>query len=81
MEQGHKVDGIKEKAIFFKNNKINAYIKDVYDNFYFCNILEVSDIEIKIYNFSGKRIGSEDNILLIDIIPDSFKKYEKREII
>ena len=31
----------KEKAIIFLKNNIRAFIKDSYDNYYFCDIKEI----------------------------------------
>lgn len=62
-----KVKGLKEKAEFLLENNIKAFIKDQYNNFYFCNILIVGDTHLYIYNFTGKREGEKQQLSWIDI--------------
>lgn len=71
------VKGLKEKAEFLLNNDLRAFIKDQFDNYYFCDILIVGETHLLIYNFSGKRIGKKDRISWIDIETISEYKEEK----
>jgi len=64
MEQGKRH---KEKAEYFLQNDIKAFIKDKDNNFYFCDILVVGETHLFIHNFAGKRIGEKQQILWIDI--------------
>jgi hypothetical protein len=75
MEEGlrNKVEGFRTKAEFFKEKKLRAFISDLGKTFYFCEILEVDDVRIVVYNFAGKRKGETDRILLVDIY--EFKEY------
>ena len=59
MDQGIKeqLERLKEKAEYFLENNIKAFIKDKYDNYYFCDILIVGETHLYIQNFAGKRIG------------------------
>lgn len=81
MEQGikEKIERFKEKAETFLKNDIQAFIKDINDNYYFCDILSVGELKILIYNFAGKRQGKKDNLYWPDIV--SLEEYiEKEEV-
>jgi len=79
MEHGIKetLERLKEKAEFFLENNLRAFIKDKYDNFYFCDILIVGETHLLIYNFAGKREGEKDRLLWIDV--EDIKEYKEEE--
>lgn len=66
----------KEKAEYFLQHNIKAFIKDSSNNFYFCDILIVGDTHIYIYNFAGNREGIKSQILWCDI--ELFSEYKKK---
>tara|TARA_R100000789_G_scaffold83855_1_gene79470 strand:+ start:134 stop:397 length:264 start_codon:yes stop_codon:yes gene_type:complete len=76
MEQGtkDKIERLKDKADFFIDNNIKAFVKDNYNNFYFCQILLVGETHLLVKNFAGKRAGENDRLLWIDI--DDIKEYK-----
>lgn len=78
MEYG-TLDQLKEKSEFFLNNNIKAFIKDKYNNFYFCDILVVGELHLYIQNFEGKRIGEKQQLLWIDVQLISEYKESKDE--
>jgi len=63
-----KLDRLKEKARILLQDNIRTFIKDVYDNYYFCNIKEISPDWIILKNFSGKRNGEISRIFWVDIL-------------
>lgn len=71
-----KIDKYKEKAEYFLNNNLKAFIKDSNDQFYFCDILSVSETHLYIYNFTGHRKNTKNRILWIDI--EVFDEYKER---
>ena len=79
MENGikDKVERIREKAKIFLNKNIKAFIVDINDNFYFCDITLVSDDFIEVVGFAGRRKFERDKIFLIDIL--RFEEYEELE--
>jgi len=55
---------IKERAkILFKNN-LETFIVDIYDNWFFCKIISISEDIIKIKHQEGK----EEDLLFLDIV-------------
>lgn len=59
---------LKKRAEIFLKNDIRIFIKDIYDNFYFCEIKEINKDWILVWNFAGQRIGLNTRILWIDIL-------------
>ena len=47
-----KVEQLKALAEEFFDNKIKVYVKDVYNNYYFANIVSFSDDGLKLLCFS-----------------------------
>ena len=72
-----RIKRFKEKAEFFLENKLKAFIKDSANNFYFCNILTLGETHLIVHNFDGQRKGEDSEILWIDI--ESFNEYKERE--
>lgn len=64
MEQGKE---IRERAQFFLNNKIKAFLKDNFNSYYWGYIVQINDLGIKIKNEEGKRLGKYDFILWCDL--------------
>ena len=58
---------MKEKARLFLKNDIRAFIKDIFDNYHFCEIKEVHEDWIIIEHFKGNRDGESIRLFLIDI--------------
>ena len=75
-EKRKKIDELKAKAEFFLENDLQAFIKDINDTWYFCDILIVGEIKLSIYNFEGQRKKEKDNLLWIDI--KSIDEYKER---
>ncbi len=68
----------KEKARIFLKNNTKAFIVDTLDNYYFCYILIIGEDHLYVKNFTGKKIGEEEEILWIDII--KFVEYKDKRI-
>jgi len=79
MEQGmkDKVERIKAKAELFLVEKIKAFVVDVGDNYYFCDIKYVGQNSMNIVGFAGHRKNQEDKIFFVDIL--RFEEYEELE--
>lgn len=71
-----KVKKYKEKAEYFLEYNIKAFIKDSNDQFYFCDILIVGETHLYIENFAGHRKGIKNKILWIDI--EVFNEYKEK---
>ena len=67
MEIKEKIERTRIKAQQFLENDIKVYIKDVNNNYYFCDILLVGEIYLYIYNFDGKRKGEKNRLSWTDI--------------
>ena len=79
MEQGirEKAERFKVKAEIFLNKKIQAFIVDVENNFYFCDIKSVGENFVSVFCFAGKRKGKSDKLYFIEIL--RFEEYEELE--
>jgi len=62
--------------IFIRENS-KVFIKDIFDNYYFCEILFVGEDSVHIQSFKGKRMYEKDRIYWANIV--KFDKYEERE--
>lgn len=71
-----KVEKYQEKAEYFLEHNLKAFIKDSNNQFYFCDILEVDETHLYIKNFTGHRKGIKNKILWIDI--EVFEEYKNR---
>lgn len=73
-----RIERYKIRAELFLKNNIKAFIKDVQDNYYFCNILKVNGGDsISIKHFKGKRKDIEKEIYFVDIV--KFVEYKDLE--
>lgn len=70
------VERNKIKAEGFSKNNIKAFIEDIKNNYYFCNIISIDDISVFIENFSGIREGEKERLFFVDII--KFEEYKER---
>lgn len=80
MEKGLRdnIERIKGKAELFLKNNIPVFIKDVNDNYYFCNIIVIGEVYLYIEDFVGKRKGERSQIVWYDII--HFEEYKEKEV-
>ena len=69
MEQKRKkeIASFKDKAKLFSDKEIRAVVKTLKKDYYFCEILNVGEEKLLIYNFTGKRYGQKDEIYWTDI--------------
>jgi len=63
-----KIERFKLKAELFLKEDIKAFVKDVYDNYHFCDILLVGEDWLMVKHFKGKREGEKVRILWADIL-------------
>jgi hypothetical protein len=69
----------KEKEIlarYLKENDYKAFIIDNIGNWYFCDILSVSESIVHVFNFAGKRKG-EESIIPLSTVKD-IKLYKEK---
>ena len=80
MDQGikEKVERMKAKAELFLENDIRVFIKTIYDDYYFCDIILVGDVYLVVQSFTGKRNGEKDKLVWTDIV--SLDEYKERGI-
>jgi hypothetical protein len=75
-----KIERLQIKAeLFLKENK-KCFIRDVYNNYYFCFIIFSGEDNLRIQNFKGKRLvdGIEkENIYWVDI--SDIQDYKEKE--
>ena len=69
-----KIGRIKDKAEVFLANDIKAFIRDIDDTYYFCDIIFVGEIHLIIYDFKRKE---KFKLYWQDIM--DFKEYEVRD--
>jgi hypothetical protein len=72
-----KIERFKLKAELFLREDIRAFIKDIYDNYHFCDIILVGEDYLMIQFFKGSRKGERLRIFWGDIIEIS--EYKERE--
>lgn len=62
-----RTERLKVKAdILLKENK-KSFVKDIYENYYFCYIVFNGEDKLYIENFKGHRIGKEE-IYWVDVV-------------
>lgn len=71
-----KIQRYKDKANIFLNDNISAFIENFDGDYFFCEILEVSDNYIIVKGFAGNRNGETDRIFFIDV--KRFEEYEEK---
>ena len=73
-----KIERMKVKAELFLKEDIRVFVKDVYDNYHFCNIILVGEDWLVIKHFKGKREGEKVRILWADILVlDEYREVEE----
>lgn len=79
MEQGikDKVERIKLKAQVFLNTNTKAFIVDMDDNYYFCDITFVDENFVRVMGFAGTRNGEGTKLFYTDIL--RFEEYKELE--
>jgi hypothetical protein len=67
----------KVKAEDFLNNNIRAFIIDIKNTYYFCDIIFVGDAFLFVQSFKGSRMGMKEKIYWADIT--KFEEYKDKE--
>ena len=62
-----KIERFKLKAEDFLKNNIKAFIVDINDTWYSCNIILVGDVSVLVNNFDGDNLGNK-KIYWADIV-------------
>ena len=75
-----KLERFKIKAEEIANENLKAFIIDVNDTYYFCNIIFVGHATILIENFKGQRAGDREKLFWADIVKLEMYK-EKEELL
>lgn len=70
-----KVERFKGKAEIFIKNNTPAFIIDISDNYYFCDILLVGEDYLYVQHFTGKKKGKKERIVWFDIL--RFEEYKE----
>lgn len=74
-ELRNTIERWKIKAEGFLNDNIKAFIVDVNNTYYFCDIILVGDNSILIKGFKGNRDGLKERLFWADII--KFEEYKE----
>ena len=72
-----KIERLKGKAEIFLKNNTKAFIVDIDDNYYFCDILLVGEDYLYVKHFTGKKKGEKERVVWFDII--KFEEYQEKE--
>ena len=70
----NKIERFKIKAEGFLKADVRAFIVDVNDTYYFCDIILVGDLSLLIQNFKGKREGQKEKLSWADVV--KFEEYK-----
>lgn len=73
-----KIERFKIKAEGFLKENIRAFIVDINDTYYFCDILFVGDNYLVIQNFKGVREGEKETLFWADVV--KLEYYKEREV-
>lgn len=63
----NKIERWTIKAEAFLKNNTKAFIVDINNTYYFCDILFVGEDGVYVYNFKGQRAGEKENIFWADV--------------
>ncbi len=75
-----KIERYKIRAEVFFKDGVRSFIVDYLDNYYFCDVLEVTENSISVKNFKGRKEGLTETIYFVDIV--KFVPYkDKSELI
>jgi len=72
-----RLERFKIKAEEFLKDNIQAFIVDVNDTYYFCDIIFVGDTTVLIQNFKGPRINEQEKLFWADVL--KFEEYKEKE--
>jgi len=77
MDKGlkEKMERMKAKAELFLKKDIHAFIVDINNNYYFCDILLVGEDYLTFKCFSGKRNGEKIRLWWLDVV--DIEEYQK----
>lgn len=74
-----KIERLKIKAESFLENDIRAFVKDINNQFYFCDIVFVGDVYLVVQNFEGEKKGINSKLYWADVtLIEEYK--EKKEV-
>ena len=74
-----KLERFKIKAEEFLKDDVRAFIVDVNDTYYFCDIIFVGETTLLIQNFKGPRTGEKEKLFWADIVKfEEYKEVEKK---
>jgi len=74
-----KIERFKIKAEGFLKEDIRAFIVDIYDTWYSCDILFVGETSLLIRNFKGDNIGINKKLFWADVVKLEEHKKEEGE--
>jgi len=73
-----KLERLKIKAEEFLKDDTRAFIVDINDTYYFCDIILVGDNTLLVQNFKGKRANEQEKIYWADIV--KLEEYKDKEV-
>ena len=72
-----RLERFKIKAEEFLKNNTPAFIVDVNDTYYFCDIILVGETTVLVKSFKGHRINQQEKIYWADVV--RFEEYKDKE--
>jgi len=73
-----KIERWKIKADALKVSNTHAFIKDINDTWYFCDVISFDDYLLTIKNFKGSKMDQVQELFWSDI--KHFEKYKEEEV-
>lgn len=77
MDVKEKVERFKIKAKIFLDKNIKAFIEDIGNDYFFCEIVSVQEDCIEVVGFAGRRKFERDRIFFVDIL--RLEEYEEKD--
>ncbi len=72
-----KIERLKLKAEFLCKENIKVFVKDIYNTYYFCNIVFVGEQRLVVVPFVGRKENESISLLWMDI--ENIKEYTEEK--
>ena len=73
-----RLERLKIKAEEFLKDDTRAFIVDVNDTYYFCDIILVGETTITVQNFKGPRANQQEKLYWADVV--KLEEYKDKEV-
>jgi hypothetical protein len=72
------IERLKVKAELFLHNDIRAFVLDINDTYYFCDIVFVGEVYLVVQDFEGERAGTKTKLYWSDVV--KIEEYKKKGV-